>query len=263
MESVGNSQIIQLLASSSSSDIDPTPHIFSGTPETTDGYGSIRTLVTASQPGILYMKQSIDCSYWDIVESFQYPSDDISLNTGMFQNTPVKSKYYKTEFHNTSDQTSDIRIQTMLHQDNIIPTTDVIIVNDQPIQVNISGGSEISGANLTPESPITEVWESDEISGSVNVHNGTLKIHTIHGTNFAPDYRFLKLYDISGEIDFETDKPKLTIPLTSDTPHGRTFGEKGLIFNKGLTVSVTRLLKYNDQNMGSSGDVLASITYTF
>lgn len=297
MESDGNSNTIRLLDASLSNDADPTPHIFDGTPKETEGFGSIRVLVTASRPGTLYMKQSIDCSYWDVVDQYAYPGTEVSLNAGLFRTSPVKAKFYKTEFHNRYSGNNDIRVYTMLHQDDVIPTTDVVIVNDQPIPVTISGG-EISLGSITVsfevpsvslEFPdvmdvnilnqpidvsitnqpievhttgITEVWESEEIEEATIVHTGSLKLHTVHGTNFAPDYRFLKLYDHVGTIDPSLHRPRLTMPLTADKPHDRLFGDRGLIFQNGLQVRVTRLAKPNDTNLASAGDILASITYT-
>jgi len=293
MESDGNSQIIRLLDASMSNDADPTPHIFAGTPKDTNGYGSIRVLVSASKPGTLYMKQSIDCSQWDVVDEHNYPGAEISLNSGLFRSAPVKAKYYKTEFHNLYNGNNDIRVQTILHQDDVIL--------NEPIAVTISGFeippltismSEISLGNVSVEFPefmsvslmhqpidvnvvnsderpvnvtnqgITEVWESEEIEEATLVYTGSLKLHTVHGTNFAPDYRFLKLYDIIGEINPAIHKPRLTVTLTTDKPHDRIFGDRGLIFHNGLQVRVTRLAKPRDTNLATGGDILASITYT-
>lgn len=317
MESDGNSQIIRLLDASMSNDSDPKPHIFDGTPKETEGYGSIRVLVLASRPGILYMKQSMDCSYWDVVDEHNYPGTEVSLNEGLFQSIPVKSKWYKTEFHNEHSGPNDIRLQTMLHQDSVISASDVVIINNEPIPVTISGFEippisvsfpEISLGDVNVEFPeymsvslmhqpidvnvdfpdffsvslmhqpidvnvvnntpveaetagITEVWESEEIEESTLIHDGALRLHTVHGTNFAPDYRFLKLYDIVGTIDPTIHKPRLTMPLSADKPHDRVFGERGLIFYNGLQVRVTRLAKPSDTELATAGDILASITY--
>uniref|UniRef100_A0A6C0J484 Uncharacterized protein n=1 Tax=viral metagenome TaxID=1070528 RepID=A0A6C0J484_9ZZZZ len=233
MESDGNTIIIQLLDSSADyTDANSTPHIFEGTATNIDGYGTVRTLLSATQSGTLSMQQSMDCSTWDIIDNYDYPATDMSVNSNMFKNTIVKAKWYKTKFINTYSGNNDIRIQTYFHQNDMILEE------------------------------ITNIWESIDISIANVIETGKLKLHSVYGTKFIDANRYIKVYDISGTINTNIHTPKITIPLTTFNTESREFGDRGIIMHNGLQIRVTENVGTIDTSMGTDGDVLASLVYT-
>lgn len=341
MESIGNSIITILQDASLSSDADPNPHIFSGTPADTTGYSIVHTLVSATHPGQVHMMQSIDNSYWDIDQIYEYPNEETVLGTGMFTINHIKARWYRTEFHSSVSMDNYIRVQSIFHADNTIPTNDVRIVNgdvipvtisgdtvftisggvtfpsvldvnvtnqpyvlisgqsidvfnttdlttnvtnvvdvrisDQPVNTTISNGYldisilhqpiDVNVVNQTSNNvnfdAITDVWESEDISNTTVIYSNAVRLHTIHGMNFAPDGRFVKLYDICGNINPQIHRPRYTFPLTSCHPQYHSVGGgRGLLFSNAVQVRITRLPKPTDMHMGEPGDVLLSLTYT-
>jgi len=281
MESAGNTTVQILDASGSSFD---TFHIFDGTPQDTTGYSNIITMISAEGSGRLNVRHSLDSSVWDIVDSYIYPTD-VSLGQGMYNTTPVKALYCNVQFENTSISANSIRLQTILNTGGNGGILDAdlvdVCINNQPIGVivvntepiNISGGVTvlntesnpvpvtISGGSFNVE-PITIVWETDQIGPFVEIVTAASSIvYNIHATNFAPDYRYLKLYNQAQfvTLDPAVTKPTLTLPLPPDIPQHISFGNKGLKFNNGLKARVTRLYRSEDQNMSAIGDTGLSI----
>lgn len=109
-------------------------------------------------------------------------------------------------------------------------------------------------------SPIPQVWESDEIGDTVTVSETGLVLYTVHCMNFAPDYRFVKIYDTCGTIT-TADRPKMTLPVVADVPYSMQF-PNGLLFNNALQVRATRCLRYTDANLAEDGDVHLILTYS-
>jgi hypothetical protein len=148
-----------------------------------------------------------------------------------------------------------------------VSISDVTILND-PININIthqdlsyvtiSGAVTIPALNLDT-TPIPNVWESDEFAETTIVVSSELIVYTLHCMNFAPDYRFVKLYDKSGTI-LTSDRPKLTLPVVADIPFSMQF-PNGLLFTNSLQVKATRCLKHTDTNLAEEGDVHLIVTY--
>ena len=114
MESVGNTVITVLTASSELTAADPTANVFEGTPQDTLGYDTVYTLLVATKPGTLSMLFSMDNSVWDICASSVYPGA-LTAGEGLFTTSLIKARYYKTVFTNTDLSNNNIRLQTTLH----------------------------------------------------------------------------------------------------------------------------------------------------
>ena len=315
MESAGNSTIQTLDASTSS--FDTSAHVYDGTPQDTEGYNYIHTIVNAGQPGLLRIRHSIDSELWDITDTYTYPTD-VSLGYGMFNMTPVKARFCNVQFENMSASANNIRLQTLLNNDGCIAPPslvdvsymDVCVINHSPINVfvvndvssvilntldnpvpvhiidtclNVTVVNPISGdvfiTNTDPinitgnvtvqntplivkEDAITQVWESDNIDNTTIVNLTSSSIYTIIATNFAPDFRYIKLYN-SYTVNPQTDLPRLTIPLPPDIPQTLQFGSKGLLFNTCLLARATRMYNAKDENMAMPGDVAISIMFDY
>lgn len=250
MESVGNTTIQNLDVSSSS--ISSTSgyysSVFDGTPQDTTGYDSVHIICNSTKEGLIRVMHSIDNSVWDLTDTENYPGSDVSVGGSKFVQKPIKAKWIKTQFVNLDlDFSADIRFQTMLHED--IPVTN-----------NITAEVSVNVPDLAVK-PINKVWQSDDVSSIVTVESSGLRINTVHCMNFAPDYRFIKLYDISGDVSLSTHKPKITVPVVADTPQHLNFNN-GLIFTNALQVGVTRGIKSTDNNVSMEGDVHCMVTYT-
>ena len=274
MESVGNSTIQILDASSSTTTSGYYNNVFDGTPQDTDQYGTAHIICSSDKPGIIKAMHSIDRETWDITDTILYPSSyankDFSVGEAMYIDIPTKAKWYKTQFINSSDASCNLRLQTLLHPD-AQPVADPMNVNlvQQDVSfINISGSVGIVGAvpievsasqiNLDT-APISKVWQSDEIEHITVIERRPIKLYTFHAMNFAPDYRFIKLYDKLEPLT-TCDKPKMTIPLVADVPQNMQF-PNGLLFDTCLKVKVTRCLSWKDNNFAEGGDVHMMITY--
>ena len=276
MESVGNSTIQILDASSSTTTFGYYTNIFDGTPQDTENYGTAHIIVSSNQPGIINAMHSMDREYWDITDSFSYPfvNEDVSgqLGQAVYFDVATKAKWYKTQFINSADISCNLRLQTLLHPDSQ-PLPDPLNINLQEQEipyVTVSGTVTLSeppkidissfevSINAIPD-PISKVWESDELVDLVQVESSKVSLFTIHGMNFAPDYRFIKLYNTNGPIP-DSMKPKMTIPIVPDTPQNMQF-PNGLVFDQGLQIKATRCINFRDSNYGESGDVHIIITY--
>jgi urease beta subunit len=132
-------------------------------------------------------------------------------------------------------------------------------LTDQSINVNVVN----TGANPVQvqfqETAMDKVWESST-EFNTQVNGGAARIFTINATNFAPDYRYVKLYD-SVTAPNITVKPRITIPLPPDLPQNIQLGSKGLRFAQGIYVRITRLYAPNDQNMSTAGDVGLTVIF--
>lgn len=146
--------------------------------------------------------------------------------------------------------------------------SDITILND-PLNINIvqqdlsyitvSGSVTIPSLSLAND-PIPQVWESDEIADTTVAVSSGFTLYTLHCMNFAPDYRFIKLYDISGTVTI-SDRPKMTLPVVADMPFNMQFNN-GLLFSNALQIRVTRCIKYTDTNLAEEGDVHLIVTYS-
>ena len=130
------------------------------------------------------------------------------------------------------------------------PSINVNIVNTQPIAVKFQ------------DDPLDLVWESSEDFDTL-INGGPSRIFAVNVTNFAPDYRYVKLYD-TADVDgpeFEVVKPRITIPLPPDLPQNIQLGSKGLRFPNGIYVRITRLYAPTDHNMSTAGDVGLTVLF--
>lgn len=244
MESVGNSTIQVLDASTTVAGIYPS--IFNGTPQDTEGYESVHITCVADQPGTIVAWHSIDNSVWDISESIVYP--DTTVGTALFETKLLKARWFKTEFVNPGSVSCNLRLHTMLH-------------TGRPLDVGHDSVSvSVGGTVLVSEAPISNVWESSDLSTVTTVESSSLTMYTLHCLNFASGYRFVKLYDISTTINPAVDTPTFTIPAVTDIPRDLEFAT-GLLFNNAMQVRVTRFLSSTDTSMTSDGDVHLTITY--
>jgi hypothetical protein len=274
MESVGNSTIQILDASSSTTTPGYYTNIFDGTPQDTDKYGTAHIICSSNKSGLINAMHSIDREIWDIVDTIPYPSSysgkDFSIGDAMYIDVPTKAKWYKTQFVNVSDTSCSLRLQTLLHPD-AQPVSDPMNINlvQQDVSfINVTGSVGITGSVpidissskiVMDTSPIAKVWESDEIVHITTVERRPIKLYTFHAMNFAPDYRFIKLYDKLEPLT-TCDKPRMTIPLVADVPQNMQF-PNGLLFDNCLKVKVTRCLNWRDNNFAEGGDVHVMITY--
>ena len=132
---------------------------------------------------------------------------------------------------------------------------------EQDSFVEISGFVDIRNQPITiSHVPIPKIWESSDLNQFAEVESAAMVMYTLHCMNFAPDYRFVKLYDMSTTIDPEVDRPKFTIPIVADIPQNLQF-PAGLSFVNALQIRVTRCLAYTDTNMAEDGDVHVTVTY--
>ena len=265
MESVGNTTIQILDGTSFTSTFGYYPNIFDGTPQDTEGFGTVNIICQADFSGTIKAMHSIDNSVWDITDIIDYPGNDISTGAALFAITPIKAKWYKTQYIHDHDEQCNIRIQTILQPfttdltETIAPslttnktptvpttTTSCSVVLEQPVKIH--------------HDPIPQVWESAEIGDVTTAVSTELVIYNLYCMNFAPDYRFIKFYDISGDISIN-DRPKITLPVVADVPQNLQFAN-GLAFNNGLKIKATRTIKHDDINIAEAGDVHVIVTYS-
>lgn len=145
--------------------------------------------------------------------------------------------------------------------DNCINIGNNVNVTVDNSYITVSGTVNVRDLSVnTTTTPISQVWQSDEISDTVTVSETSLVLYTVHCMNFAPDYRFVKIYDTCGTIT-ASDRPKMTLPVVADVPYNMQF-PNGLQFNNALQVKATRCLRYNDVNLAEEGDVHLILTYS-
>jgi hypothetical protein len=148
-------------------------------------------------------------------------------------------------------------------------SVNVRVINTKPISVSgdfhlIDTSINVNVVNVGPllvkEVPSDLVWEGyEEVN---NLIAGTAsRIFTINATNFAPDYRYVKLYDSNAAPNVAAVKPRITIPLPPDLPQNIQLGSKGLKFPNGIYVRITRLYVSTDQNMSTAGDVGLTVIF--
>jgi hypothetical protein len=173
---------------------------------------------------------------------------DICVNTGAIPDIIVKL--------------GDICINTGAIPDIIVKLGDICVNTGSLSEILLTLGDICNNTNslVTLNDPIPQVWESDEIGDTVTAVASQLTVYTIHCMNFAPDYRFIKLYDLSGTVTI-TDRPKMTLPVVADVPYNMQF-PNGLLFNNSLQVRATRCLRYDDANLAEQGDVHMIVTYS-
>lgn len=159
-----------------------------------------------------------------------------------------------------------INVSGIAIPDITVSLSDVTIANEQ-LNINITQQDlsyvTVSGSVTIPDfdpSPIPQVWESNEIGDTVTAVSTGLTLYTIHCMNFAPDYRFVKLYDLCGTVTI-ADRPKMTLPVVADVPYSMQF-PNGLLFSNSLQVKTTRCLRHDDPNNGEAGDVHFIVTYS-
>ena len=129
-------------------------------------------------------------------------------------------------------------------------------LTDASINVNIVN----TGPVTVIQDPLDLVWESDTDFNTV-ISGGDSRVFTINATNFAPDYRYVKLYDSLAAPDIATVRPRITIPLPPDLPQNIQLGSKGLRFPRGVYMRITRLYAPTDQNMSMPGDVGLTVLF--
>lgn len=154
--------------------------------------------------------------------------------------------------------------------DTVTVSLSSVTISNDPLNINItqqdlpyltvSGQVTIPSLNLD-QSPIPHVWESDEVTDASLIVSTPVVIYTIDCMDFAPDPRYVRLYDKIGTIT-STDRPKMTLTALADSECKRQYLPNGLQFNNGLQIKVTRGRPYNDDHLASDGDVLISITYS-
>ena len=254
MESEGNSTIQTLGYKDVNSQYTAGyfPYMFDGTPADTSGYSAAHITCHADASGIIRIMQSMDNSIWDLTEEVPYTSGSV-----MHIKKDIKGKWFKAQFEHlneTLDAECNLRLQTIFHNDSAV--TNVNIVGMDLPYITVSGGGSGGGSG---SAPISHVWESDEVTDTSLVVSNPLIVYTIHCMNFAPDYRFVKLYDKAGSVDL-TDRPKLTLPVVADVPYHMQF-PNGLQFTNSLQVKATRGIRYDDVNLATSGDVHLIVTY--
>ena len=256
MESEGNSTIQTLGYKDTTSQYTSGyfPYMFDGTPADTSGYSAAHITCHADASGIIRLLHSIDNSIWDVTEEVPYASGTIHIKKD------IKCRWFKAQFEHLNedpDAECNLRMQTIFHRDNAVSNVNIVGVD---IGGSGSGGGGGGGTGpIFVAGPIPSVWESDELADVSLVVSDPLVVYTIHCMNFAPDYRFVKLYDISGTVS-GTDRPKLTLPVVADVPYHMQF-PNGLQFSNALQVKATRGIRYDDVNLASAGDVHLIVTY--
>lgn len=148
--------------------------------------------------------------------------------------------------------------------DNPVPVSfnDILTVKTDISSVTINNNTNNPvPVDVVSDTPISLIWENNNIKNDLIIISPyKTVIYNIYATNFAPDYRYLKLYN-SIYIDILNDRPYLTIPLPSDVPQFLNFSSKGLNFEYGISSRVTRLYAYNDENITMEGDVALTVMY--
>jgi hypothetical protein len=253
MESRGNGIISILAPFGTVNIVGASMDTFTGTGQETIPWNTIHTVLTAQYPGSLRVYHSIDNSLWgDIVDVYNYPPDTSvgvsgPLNVGMFNITPVKAKYCRVQFTNTSDFSSNMRLQTMLHSDS---SPSSIVAN-----ITASGSADTMW--------ISGVWQSNCITDIVTVSENPVRLYSVYASNYnAPDNRYVKLYDVSGDVSLASNVPKQTIPLFPNVPQDLNLGgNRGVYYANGVKVSVTRGISAGDNHFDTIGNVLVTILY--
>jgi len=172
---------------------------------------------------------------------------DICINTGSLPEVVVKL--------------GDICVNTGAIPDIIVKLGDICVNTGLISEMLVTLGDICNNTNsLLTLNPIPQVWESDEIADTITAVSSQLTVYTIHCKNFAPDYRFVKLYDLCGAVTI-TDRPKMTLPVVADVPYNMQF-PNGLLFNNSLKVKATRCLRYDDTNLAEEGDIHMIVTYS-
>jgi hypothetical protein len=144
---------------------------------------------------------------------------------------------------------------------NVVNTKPITVsgdfhLTDTSINVNVVN----TGPLLVREVPSDLVWEGYDQFNTL-IAGTASRIFTINATNFAPDYRYVKLYDSNAAPNVATVKPRITIPLPPDLPQNIQLGSKGLNFPNGIYVRITRLYVSTDQNMSTAGDVGLTVIF--
>jgi len=108
----------------------------------------------------------------------------------------------------------------------------------------------------------TDVWDSIDVIGTPTLipNSSGATLFTVACNNFAPDYRFIKIYDSDGSVNINTTRPKLTIPAATDRLIERTF-PTGLQFTNSIYVSATRCVYFDDPNSAMNGDVHVHLSW--
>ena len=122
-----------------------------------------------------------------------------------------------------------------------------IINGDLTVTGTINGSSGGGGGGGGVIS-ISNTWQSKAFTFTT-ITTSPSTIYTILGTNFAPDFRYVKIYN-------NNDDNLLTVSLPPSLPR---VIQTGLNIT-GIKVKVTRAYD-NDLNMGKSGDVAVTILY--
>lgn len=261
MESDGNTTIQFLDSSASSTIVDPTPHIYYGTPQLICDHDSVSTLLSSTGAGTLSMMFSMDNSVWDVSYNYVYVPGAPLHNT-----LSTQARWYRSVFVN-DDTSASIRLQTILHKSgvNVAPanSSNSVTVSGQPIQVYVVNQTDISSTDLKP-APATGKWSSSRVTGTtIFIPNSFGRtIHTIYAVNFQPDYRFLKFYDMqsTAPIDVTVTEPTITYALVPDVQLIQTF-PTGLKFDGHIGVRATRLLDPEDTNGAQRMDIQVFVTY--
>ena len=107
----------------------------------------------------------------------------------------------------------------------------------------------------------TNVWDSIDVGTPALIPNSNgATLFTVACNNFAPDYRFIKIYDSSGPIDINRAIPILIVPAATDRLIERTF-PTGLQFHNSIYISATRCVYANDPNMAQFGDIHVHLSW--
>lgn len=250
MESIGNSTSHKLLANTSIQ-----YSIFKGTPIDTVPYSSVEVIITSDVSGTLRLEFSTDKINWDM--STDYPYNTTTVGSGMFISSGIKAKYYRTVYINGTTAQNYMRLQTLLHTTSSSTIPDPMKVYfDQP--VTISGDVTIRNPTAGDIIEPATAYQTSDISSNTIISASPKILYNLNATNFAPDYRYLKLYDKQSLVT-NGDIPLYTVPLASDLPACIDF-PRGLKFTTGIVGRITRLLRATDTNYGDEEDVHLSIT---
>jgi len=214
------------------------------------------------------VKNSIDPKYGYLYEAKPYDTNNelippgdpknwvYEYNSGIFfqeivtSDTPLKIYVYVyigTTLSNRDINTPlDVRIiDPSLFPVSINQTVDVR-VQEQPIRIRY-------------EDTMSHVWQ-DDITATTDITSVGCTVYNIDCLNYAPSYRFLKLYDMCGTIAPSTHKPLLVIPLVADVPLSRVY-PRGLRFSNAVRARVTLGKGQGDINEAESGEIDLALTY--
>lgn len=189
-----------------------------------------------------------------------YPTIEVSIGQGLTMSVGNITASLSSEVTILNDPLSiNIKQQDLSY----VTVSGPVVIQNEQLRVNLTHQDlsyvTISGSVTQSTDPISQVWESDEIYDTVTAVSSQLILYNIYCINFAPDYRFVKLYDTCGTVTV-SDRPKMTLPIVADIPFHMQF-PKGLLFNNALQVKATRCIHYGDTNLAQEGDVHVIVTY--